>query len=259
MDDWRALVKGEIPPWVMRFVKQVGRGINHHAMIRSNEAVLLSISGGKDSLALALALALRLKWLPINYTMEGLLINWIEHPIAEEAQEKLLQFFEALNIPLTIVNERQYPESFKGQFNCYLCARNRRRILFTYAEQHNYKLIATGHHLDDLVETTLLNLTSRATFATMLPVQEFFNQKLHLIRPMIEVHENTIKGVCNHYNLPVVKPVCPHDYTNIRGKIKPIVQQLVKLDRDVREHFYNAHQFSYRIPRGEGDPPPAND
>ena len=73
MDDWLSLIRGEIPPWVMRFIKQVGRGINRHSMIREDERVLLSISGGKDSLALALALALRLKWLPINYTMEGLI------------------------------------------------------------------------------------------------------------------------------------------------------------------------------------------
>ncbi len=255
MGDWRSLVKGEIPPWVMRFIKQVGRGINNHSMIREDERVLLSISGGKDSLALALALALRLKWLPINYTMEGLLINWIENPIAEEALEELHHFFEALNIPLTVANEHQYPESFKGEFNCYLCARNRRRVLFTYADQHNYKLIATGHHLDDLVETSLLNLTSRATFATMLPVQEFFKGTLHIIRPMIEVRETTIKRVCDLYNLPVVKPVCPYDHTNIRSKLKTIVKQLSRLDSDVREHFYNAHQFSYKIPRGEGDPP----
>ncbi len=251
--DWHSLIDGDIPPWVMRFIKSVGRGINHHNMIRSNEAVLLSISGGKDSLALALALALRLKWLPISYSLEGLLINWLEHPIGEEGQDELREFFEALKIPFTIQNERQYPASFKGEFNCYLCARNRRRVLFTYAQEHNYKLIATGHHLDDLVETTLLNLISRATFATMLPVQEFFKGKLHLIRPLIEVHESTITRLCNRYNLPVVKPVCPHDETNIRAQIKPIVKQLAKIDRDVREHFYDAHNFSYQIPRENSD------
>ncbi len=259
MDDWLSLIRGEIPPWVMRFIKQVGRGINRHSMIREDERVLLSISGGKDSLALALALALRLKWLPINYTMEGLLINWKEHPIDEKALEELRTFFDALKIPLTIVDESQHPASFKGEFNCYLCARNRRRVLFTYADQHNYNLIATGHHLDDLVETTLLNLTSRATFATMLPVQEFFKGELHIIRPMIEVRERTIKKVCDHYNLPAVKPVCPHDQTNIRSKLKTIVEQLSRLDSDVREHFYNAHQFSYKIARGERNPPPSKD
>lgn len=245
---WKELLAGDIPPWVMRFIKHTGRAINRHEMIRSGDSVLLSVSGGKDSLALALALSIRLKWLPIAYRMQAVMINWIEHPIEAAAREKLLAYFEALGIPLTILDEPQYPDSFHGEFNCYLCSRNRRRILFTYAAEHDCSLVAMGHHLDDLVETTLLNLTSRAKFSTMLPVQEFFGGKLHIIRPMIEIHEHTTRRLSELYQLPSVKPVCPHDQTNIRSKLKPIVRDLVYLDRDAREHIYKAHAFSYKRP-----------
>lgn len=245
---WRELLAGDIPPWVMRFIKLTGKAINRHEMIRAGDSVLLSVSGGKDSLALALALAIRLKWLPISYSMKAVMINWLEHPIEQDARERLLEYFDALGIPLTILDEQQYPESFKGEFNCYLCSRNRRRVLFTYADDHDCELIAMGHHLDDLVETSLLNLTSRAKFSTMLPVQEFFKGKLHIVRPMIEVHEHTIRRLSEYYQLPCVKPVCPYDQTNIRSKLKPIVQQLVQLDRDAREHIYKSHEFTYKIP-----------
>ncbi len=252
---WRELVSGNIPipPWVMRFIKLTGKGINRHTMIKDNDSLLLSISGGKDSLALALALSIRLKWLPITYSMHAVMINWIEHPIEDEACQNLKEFFSALGIPLVILHETQYPSSFRGDFNCYLCSRNKRRILFTYAEKHGYKLIAMGHHLDDLVETTLLNLTSRAKFSTMLPVQEFFGGKIHIIRPMIEVHESTIQNLTTQYQLPATKPMCPHDQTNIRSKLKPIVRELARIDRDVREHVYHTHHFSYEIPREKAD------
>ncbi|MFA5570656.1 MAG: tRNA lysidine(34) synthetase [Sphaerochaetaceae bacterium] len=227
----------------MRFVKQTGRAIFRYGMIKEDEKVLLSVSGGKDSLALAFALAVRRSWLPINYSLEAVMINWLEHPISDEAKEQLHQFFDALEIPLLIKDEVQYPESFKGDFNCYLCSRNRRRILFDYADEHDISLIAMGHHLDDLIETSLLNLSSRASFTTMQPVQEFFKGKLHIIRPMIEVHEHTIASIAQKWQFPVVKPVCPHDQSNIRSRIKPIVKQLVTLDRDAKEHIYNAHHF----------------
>lgn len=246
---WRELIAGDIPPWVMRFIKLTGKAVNKHEMIRSGDSVLLSVSGGKDSLALALALSIRLKWLPISYGMRAVMINWIEHPIDAEAKDRLVEYFDALGIVLTILDEPQYPQSFKGEFNCYLCSRNRRRILFDYAAEHGCELIAMGHHLDDLVETSLLNLTSRASFTTMLPIQEFFKGKLHIIRPMIEVHEQTIRRLAEVYRLPAVKPVCPHDQTNIRSRLKPIVRDLARIDRDVREHIYNAHRFPYRIPR----------
>ena len=246
---WKDLIRGEMPPWVMRFVKTTGRAINRHQMICDKDSVLLSVSGGKDSLALALALSVRRSWLPISYRIQALMIDWEEHPIPQDALEALKEYFSALSIELEIVHERQYPASFKGEFNCDLCSRNRRRILFDYAEKHHIKLIAMGHHLDDLVETSLLNLAGRGTFNTMLPVQEFFKGKLHIIRPMIEVHEYVTKRLSEVYDLPVVKPICPYDQTNIRSRIKPIVRELCRLDRDAREHIYHAHAFSYRIPR----------
>lgn len=246
---YRDLIKGDIPPWVMRFIKGVGKTINTYNMIQADDRVLLAVSGGKDSLALALALSLRRKWLPVDYRIDALMINWIEHPIPEEYRERLYGYFEDLGIGFTMLDEKQYPESFNGEFNCYLCARNRRRILFQYADQNDCRLIAMGHHLDDLVETTLMNLSFRGEFSTMLPVQEFFDGKMHIIRPLIEVHENTTLRLGNIYDLPVVKPVCPFDQTNIRSRIKPIVSSLCHVDKLAREHIYKAHSFDCALDR----------
>ena len=127
---YKDLVAGDIPPWVMRFVKASGKAINRYNMIKEGDEVLLAVSGGKDSLALALALSLRLRWLPVKYRLRALMINWIEHPIDEEHKAKLREYFECLGIEFEIMDENQFPSSFKGEFNCYLCSRNRRRILF---------------------------------------------------------------------------------------------------------------------------------
>ncbi|MDD5973689.1 MAG: ATP-binding protein [Spirochaetales bacterium] len=241
------LVNGDIPPWVMRFVKGAGKAINRYNMIKEGDEVLLAVSGGKDSLALALALSLRLKWLPVKYKLKALMINWIEHPIDDEHKQMLRSYFEALSIDFKIVDENQFPSSFNGDFNCYLCSRNRRRILFEYAAQNDVKLIAMGHHLDDLVETTMMNLCFRANFSTMLPVQEFFDGKLHIIRPLIEIHESVTKRIAENYDLPVIKPVCPYDQTNIRSKLKPIIKELTHIDKLTREHIYNAHNFNIHL------------
>ncbi len=246
---YNTLINGDIPPWVRRYIKQTGKTINSFEMIKDNETILLSVSGGKDSLALALALSLRRKWLPINYNLKAIMINWIEHPIDEDAKKKLYKFFEDLDIEFTIFDEPQYSLSFKGEFNCYLCSRNRRRILFNYAQENKMKIVALGHHLDDLVETTLINTCFRGNFSTMLPVQEFFDSSLFIIRPMIEVHENVLKRLAENYNLPVVKPVCPYDQTNIRSKLKPIISNLCHIDKLTREHIFKAHQFSEKIIR----------
>ena len=155
--DYHELVEGRIPPWVMRFIKNVGKTINEYGMVKAGDEVLLAVSGGKDSLALALALSLRLKWLPVDYSLSALMIDWREHPIPDEAKERLKEYFSTLSIDFTIQQAPQFPPSFDGDFNCYLCSRNRRRILFEEADRRGVKLIAMGHHLDDLVETSLMN------------------------------------------------------------------------------------------------------
>ncbi len=241
---YQNLIKGDLPPWVLRFVKATGRGINRYEMIKEQEVILLSASGGKDSLALALALALRKRWLPIDYTLKAVMINWIEHPIPDVYREKLTTFFTDLGYEFHILDEAQQPDSFGEEFNCYLCSRNRRRILFDWAAKEGIEKIAMGHHLDDLVETSMMNLFFRGNFDTMKPVQPFFGGTIKIIRPMIEIHEHHIRRLVEEYDLPVIKPVCPFDQTNIRSQLKPIVKSLAHIDPLAREHVYKAHHFS---------------
>ena len=229
-----------IPPVVLRVVKMKGKGIKRFYMIRDGETVLLGISGGKDSLALALALSLRKRWLPITYNLTGLLIEWEEFPLPEEKKQALLTYFSELDIPLSIKRVKMFNDSFKGEFNCYLCSRNRKRILFEEAGMLGITKIALGHNMDDILETTLINMCFRGNISTMLPVQHFFNGKLTIIRPLCEVKESVIKRVAEQLELPVCENGCHQKDNNIRNRIKPIVQQLVHLDKRAREHIYNA-------------------
>lgn len=239
----KELAEGKIPPWIRRFIKQTGRGINKYSMIGEGDSVVIGISGGKDSLALALALSLRKKWLPINYTLHAIMIDWIEDPVAEEGIKELKNFFSILGIPFVIKRVHKFPESFKGEFNCYLCSRNRRRILFEYAEEIGSSKIVLGHHLDDIVETSLINLCFRGEFSTMKPVQDFFSGRIYIMRPMCEVRESVIHRLNRETDLPTVKAECPYSKTNIRARMKPIISELSHIDKLTREHIYAAHEF----------------
>lgn len=244
--DYHTLLTKELPPWVLRFVKTSGRAISTYGMFGDGDDVLIAISGGKDSLALALALSLRQKWLPIHYRLHALLIDWQEYPIPQDDKALLSSFLDDLGIDLTIVSEPQHHQGFKGEFNCYLCARNRRRIFFQFLASHGWHIVAEGHHLDDLVETTMMNLFFRGRFETMQPVQDFFDGTIKVVRPMIEVHEKVTKRLAETYRIPCIKAVCPFDQTNIRSSLKPILGSLTGMDRLVREHVYAAHGFPLR-------------
>ncbi len=237
----KELTKGNIPPWIRRFIKETGRGINEHKMFGDNEKILLGISGGKDSLAMALALSLRKKWLPIDYQLKAVMINWREYPISENYKKQLEYYFQMLEIPFEILNYKMEPESYKTKFNCYFCARNRRRILFEYMEKNKITKLCFGHHLDDLAETTLLNLFHRAKFETMEPISNFFDGKIQILRPMCRVKENTIIRLNEYLHFPILNIECPYKEKNIRSDVKKIVKDMCKIDKLTREHIYNAH------------------
>lgn len=238
----RELLHKQPPPVVMRFLRKLGRGINRHGMIGDGDRVLLSVSGGKDSLVLALGLRLRLRFLPITYRLEGVLVNWREHPHSPEALRRIDRFFHALEIPLTIVQADMRPESFGGRFDCYRCGRNRRRILFEIVrEWPDFPFIATGHHLDDIAQTTLMNIFFRGSFSTMMPVQPFFQDTLRVVRPMCEVREETIQAVARDLELPVASIDCPFHSTNIRTRIRPFIEEMERINPRVRENIYRSH------------------
>lgn len=238
MDQLREIFSGDIPPWVKRFVKSVGRGMSHFDMIQDGDTVILGISGGKDSLAMAMALALRLKWLPIKYYLKAIQIEWAEFPMKAEQRGKMTEYFDILGIEYTVLTETMWPGDYKESFNCYRCARNRKRLLFDKAKELGASKIAFGHHMDDIVETTLMNMAFHGNFSTMMPVQEFFGGEIQVIRPMCEVPEKDVIRVRDRLNIPVFHSDCPFKETNMRASIKPIVASFMKLNKHALGNLY---------------------
>ncbi|RPJ08719.1 MAG: tRNA 2-thiocytidine biosynthesis protein TtcA [Spirochaetaceae bacterium] len=222
------------------FCKKVGRGINRFGMIHENEKILIGISGGKDSLALCYALAERMKWLPIKYDLVGLFIDWKEYPFALEKWKAMEEYCLALGIPVVKKSATMMPPSFKGRFDCYLCSRNKKRIFFDAANEMGITKIALGHHMDDIAETILMNMAFRGEFAAMMPVQEFFKGKIHMIRPMCEVRESAVAQAARILEVPAFSIQCPRKDKNRRIVMKQIIHTLTGINRTARENIYNS-------------------
>ena len=113
-------------------------------------------------------------------------------------------------------------------------------MLFEELRRRSISRIAVGHHLDDVAETTLMNISMRGSFSTMMPVQPFFNGGVTMIRPMATTPEEKIIGVHERLNLPVVTIDCPYREANIRGDLKPLIRELSRLNKRARQNIYRA-------------------
>ena len=89
----------------------------------------------------------------------------------KENLENLELNCELLNIPIKIRKSDVFYVSNKlsSENPCYMCARMRRGFLYNFAKEEGCNKLALGHHFDDVVETTLLNIFYGSQFKTMVP------------------------------------------------------------------------------------------
>jgi tRNA 2-thiocytidine biosynthesis protein TtcA len=231
---------------VERFAHHVGRGISRFSMIGPGDRVLIGVSGGRDSLALSLALAERRRWVPVDYELAAVHVEWIEYPMSDAEREAVDRFYAELGIPLHRIRASIHPPWWKRTFSCYTCARNRKRLMFNEAARLGFRTIALGHHLDDIAETTMINLFFRGEFSTMMPVQQFFGGRIAIIRPMCEVRAAEVARVARRLGLPTVPNRCPNAEKNRRGLMRDVLRQVSRVDRHAATNVYGA---AWRINR----------
>ena len=118
---------------------------------------------------------------------------------------------ERLGIPAEIreSNIFEVTSKEKGKIACYLCARMRRGALYSLARDYGCNKIALGHHFDDVIETTLLNMLNAGSFQTMLPKLRSTNFKgMELIRPMYYIREKDIVSWSEYNELKFIRCAC---------------------------------------------------
>jgi tRNA 2-thiocytidine biosynthesis protein TtcA len=223
-----------------RFSRHVGRGINRFDMISPGDTVLIGVSGGKDSLAMSLALVERRKWVPMEYTLQAVQVEWREYPLSDGEKASIDEFYGALGIPFHRIQAGIAPVSFRKKFSCYTCSRNRKRILFEEASRIGARKIALGHHMDDIARTTMMNLLFHGEVATMMPVQEFFGGQLTIIRPLCEVRESEVARFASRFRLPMAPNRCPNADRNQRLLMKEILRMASHVNRHAVSNVYGA-------------------
>jgi tRNA 2-thiocytidine biosynthesis protein TtcA len=149
-------------------------------------------------------------------------------------------FYDEIGIPLHRIRTCIAPPTFRKKVSCYTCARNRKRILFTEAKRVGARVIALGHHMDDIARTTLMNMFFHGEFATMMPVQPFFSGAVSIIRPMCEVRESEIARVAKALGLPGAPNRCPNSATNRRGLMKEILGLASRVNRHAVSNVYGS-------------------
>lgn len=193
-------------------------------MIRSGDRILVGLSGGKDSAVLLVGLARLMARSPIRFSLGACTLDPTGGDIDPAPLERLCQ---SLEIPLFV---ERYPlfDIMKARTTkspCSFCANMRRGILSSTAQREGYGTLALGHHLDDVVETTLLNLFQAGRFRSFQPRMWQDRTKLWVIRPLMTTPEELIIHEAERLALPLCSPDCPFEHQSQRLAIRDMIRQ----------------------------------
>jgi tRNA 2-thiocytidine biosynthesis protein TtcA len=111
---------------------------------------------------------------------------------------------------------------------CSLCARLRRGVLYRIAKEVGATKIALGHHLDDFIETLLLNLFFAGALKAM-PARLISDNGEHtVIRPLVYVEEAEARLYAKERELEIIGCCCPAcgDLSLQRQRVKRLITDL---------------------------------
>jgi tRNA 2-thiocytidine biosynthesis protein TtcA len=124
---------------------------------------------------------------------------------------------------------------------CSLCSRLRRGILYGHAERNGFTKLVLGHHRDDLLETTLLNLFFTGRLASMPPKLLSDDTKNLLVRPLVYSAEKDIEQLSQDWQIPIIPcNLCGSQDGLRRKRIKRLLSELEKEIPDLRNSMLGA-------------------
>ena len=181
--------------------------VKRYELVEPGDRIAVCISGGKDSMVLAKLMQELQRHTERPFDLTFLVMD----PGYNPANRALIEENAArLGIPITIFESDIFDITVQVEKNpCYLCARMRRGFLYSKAQELGCNKIALGHHMSDVLETTLLGLFYGAQLQSMPPKLHSKNfPGMELIRPLYCVHEDAIIAWKNYNDLRFLQCAC---------------------------------------------------
>jgi len=146
--------------FIVYFHRQVERAIRAERMCTTDEAILVAVSGGKDSLALWDTLH------TLGYSTTGFHLSLGIGDYSDQSTTKTRQFAAAIGRPLIVVDLAEEGPgltipSVATRTNrppCSACGTFKRHYFDRAAVDHGFPVLATGHNLDDEAARLLGNV-----------------------------------------------------------------------------------------------------
>ncbi|MBT4525206.1 MAG: tRNA lysidine(34) synthetase TilS [Deltaproteobacteria bacterium] len=203
-----------------KFTYSIFKFSTENQLIQNNDQVLISLSGGIDSMSLYLLLNDFKEKIDIK-----LHLVHFHHGLRDESDDEvdfLKELAEKHNTPITVIKTNQFKNK-KGMQNL---ARNwRYENLERIHSELKFDKIATAHQLDDLIETQIWRILRGGSLFTLNAIQ------LHrppYIRPLLQISKAELKNYLENRNQTWCEDASNFEDNYTRNKIRNQIIPLLK-------------------------------
>ena len=222
------------------------RGIREYRLIAPGDRIAVCVSGGKDSMLLAVML----RMLQSHFEIPFEAVNLIMDPgYSPENRRQVEANARRLEIPYTLFESDVFEvANAQDEHPCFLCARMRRGCLYGRAQALGCNKIALGHHYDDVIETTLMAMLYGGQIQAMPPMLKAKNfPGMALIRPLYKVREADIIAWRDAFGLEFLRCACRlsesaavDETASKRQEIKRLIATLHQTNPKVEQNIFNS-------------------
>ena len=224
----------------------IDKAVFDYNLISDNDRILVGASGGKDSTALIEYFSKRmLRGKKKGNDFEFKALN-IHSDFAPELPSCIVSLYKEWKADYESIDVNILERLKEGKkMSCYWCSTQRRTELINYAIKNGYNKIALGHHLDDILETLLMNMTEKGELSTMPPLLKYDNYPLTIIRPLCYIPEEKIiehAKISGYYGFTCT---CNYQENSTRKAARTKLGMLTDGDVNKKMHIFNSLKNIY--------------
>lgn len=240
----RSLIKKYRKPLYRPFIE----AIKKYNLIEAGDKIMSCVSGGKDSILLSLLLNELHTHGIKNFELKHVMMN---PGFTSDYIDEIKGIYDNLGLQLNVFETDifEVTEKIASENPCFLCARMRRGALYSEAQRLGFNKIALGHHMDDVIETTMMNMFMQGAFRNMLPMLDSQNYPgIKLIRPLYLIRECDIIKFRDYAEFPSLSCKCILTEKNLetsRDKIKNLLNEIEELLPGAKKNIQSSIENVY--------------
>ncbi|MCR4580784.1 MAG: tRNA 2-thiocytidine biosynthesis protein TtcA [Treponema sp.] len=216
----------------------IDKAIFDYGLLEKGDRLLIGASGGKDSTALIKYFAERS--LRPSCDFQYLALN-IQSDFAPAFPEEIKKLFDEWKVPFLSLPVNILERVKSGQkMSCWWCSTQRRTELINYALANGFNKIVLGHHMDDILETFLMNMLNKGELAAMPPLLKYDNYPLSVIRPLCYVSEERLIAEAEKENYALFTCSCNYQENSTRKEARKKLEELTGGDQLCKERMLAA-------------------